>query len=168
MNQDSATIRQEIINLKKQIEEEGNCYEDRYFPLLTELLQAVVRLFESYGITQICLPPNYEDGDFEFFRIMDKDEEYERHPAPKFYCEASRECCMSSRFKWAAASIDEDYPDYDDFYSFDEDQLAFFETEDAMRIVNRIDRLNELGIPVSEWHKMIDLSKYTDKTTPTA
>ena len=166
MNQDSATIRQEIIDLKKQIEAEGNCYEDRYFPLLTELLRTVVRLFESYGITQICIPSSKDGGCHSFFRIRDKDEEYEVWPIPEFYSEASRECCMSAGLKWSYT--EEEVPDYDGFSDFDEDMMALFEIDDAMKIVHTIDRYKELGIPRSEWHKPLDLSKYTDKTTPTA
>ena len=103
MNQDSNTIRQEIIDLKKKIDEEEriNGYEKKYFPLLTELQRAIVRLFESYGITQICLPSSDDEGCHTFFRIRDKDEEYEVLPVPEFYSEASEQCCRASSLKWA-------------------------------------------------------------------
>lgn len=164
MNQDSNTIRQEIIYLKKKIDEEEriNGFEKKYFPLLTELQRAIVRLFESYGITQICLLSTDDEEYHTFFRIRDKEEKYEIYPFPEFYSQASRECCQSSSLKLACT--DEESPEYDDFECFDDDMMALFETDGAMEIVNTIDRYKELGIPRSEWHKAIDLSKYAKKS----
>ena len=135
--------REQIDRIEEGLIKAKNAHDMKeYFRLSTILQKGVVAILESNGINQIAL--KYDDGpEYEFIKGFSS------------YDIDDLGCCLQTM-----DSIEE--PSCGDYID------CILDPETARSILDRIDRYKELGVPHSKWHKPLDLSKYTDKTTPTA
>lgn len=116
-------------------------YKDmtEYSRLSTKIQKGVVALLESHGVSQIALKVKNRPY-YRYIRIMDPDNLDDWGD------------CFLEMCEW---EVEKGTPDPDEFV----DTIVGPDT--LVAILDRIDRYKELGIPASEWHKAIDLAKYS-------
>ena len=139
MTQDIIT-REQIQEIKTGLINAKNAKDMKEYSRLSTILQkGTVAILKSHGINQIAL--KYKDRPvYQFIRIMDSDNLGDWGDCFLETCETNGKL-----------------PHSDDFIDI------IVSPNIVTAILNRLDAYKELAVPTSEWHKAINLSKYSSK-----